>query len=78
MTLYFCYFPKVVALICGLAVLVLMVICLAASSWLDSNGFQQGLWYYCVQQDQEGPLPPGIPETIGCFTSPWRGQYRVN
>ncbi|OQV14769.1 hypothetical protein BV898_11032 [Hypsibius exemplaris] len=65
----------VVALLCGLAVLVLITICLAASSWLDSNGFQQGLWYYCVSSHYEGPLPPGIPETIGCFASPWRVYF---
>ncbi|XP_055339925.1 transmembrane protein 47-like isoform X2 [Paramacrobiotus metropolitanus] len=63
---------KVVAFICGLSVLVLMIICVAASTWLDSEGFHQGLWYYCVQEKYESPLPPGIPETIGCYTSPNR------
>ncbi|GAV07862.1 hypothetical protein RvY_17646-2 [Ramazzottius varieornatus] len=70
-----CFFrglQHVVAFVCGLAVLVLLLIALASSTWLDSEGFQQGLWFYCVRQGFEGPLPPLIPERVGCHTEPYK------
>ena len=70
--LQICFFPKLVAFICGLSVIVLTIICLGTSTWLISDGFQQGLWYYCVYPEHEKPLPPGIPDQIGCFTRPFK------
>ncbi|XP_043223449.1 transmembrane protein 47-like isoform X5 [Amphibalanus amphitrite] len=57
---------KVIAFICGLIVLLLMALALASSDWLISDGWRQGLFAHCTEEDAGRPLPFDLPFEPGC------------
>ena len=57
---------KVTAFICGLIVLLLMSLALASSDWLISDGWRQGLFAHCTEEDAGRPLPFDLPFEPGC------------
>ncbi|XP_026475362.1 transmembrane protein 47-like [Ctenocephalides felis] len=56
---------KVIALICGGIVLVLMVMSLASTDWLMSEGWRQGLFVHCIEAGATTPLPFNVPDDDG-------------
>ncbi|CAG0895827.1 unnamed protein product [Darwinula stevensoni] len=58
---------KVIAFICGAIVVLLMVLALASTDWLLSNGWRQGLFEHCVEDGAPEPLPFGINQKKGCY-----------
>lgn len=38
---------KVLALVCGIIGCILLIVCIAANSWIEATDFQQGLWQVC-------------------------------
>ena len=57
---------QVIAFICGLIVLLLMALALASSDWLISDGWRQGLFAHCTEDDAGRPLPFDLPFEPGC------------
>ncbi|XP_037090069.1 transmembrane protein 47-like isoform X2 [Pollicipes pollicipes] len=57
---------KVIAFICGLIVLLLMALALGSSDWLLSDGWRQGLFSHCTEEDAGRPLPFNLPFEPGC------------
>ncbi|KAG7308876.1 hypothetical protein JYU34_006138, partial [Plutella xylostella] len=60
---------KVIALICGLLVVILMVLGLASADWLMAAGWRQGLFMHCVDVDAPAPLPFDIVAQPGCYAA---------
>lgn len=51
---------KVIALICGMIVIILMCMSLMSTDWLMSAGWRQGLFEHCVAAFAPTPLPFNI------------------
>ncbi|CAG9125602.1 unnamed protein product [Plutella xylostella] len=60
---------QVIALICGLLVVILMVLGLASADWLMAAGWRQGLFMHCVDVDAPAPLPFDIVAQPGCYAA---------
>lgn len=54
-------FLQVIALICGLIVIVLMLMALTSTDWLLSAGWRQGLFSHCIAVNAPTPLPFNVP-----------------
>lgn len=57
----FVKFLQVIALICGLIVIVLMLLTLTSTDWLLSAGWRQGLFSHCIALHAPTPLPFNVP-----------------
>ncbi|KAK2148299.1 hypothetical protein LSH36_503g00001 [Paralvinella palmiformis] len=40
--------PKVIAFVCGLIAIILLIIAIAANSWIEAQDYRQGLWKICT------------------------------
>ncbi|XP_044271046.1 transmembrane protein 47 isoform X2 [Tribolium madens] len=60
---------KVIAFICGLIVIILMIMGLASTDWLMSDGWRQGLFIHCIEENAPQPLPFDMQEPPGCYQS---------
>ncbi|XP_049873511.1 uncharacterized protein LOC126372043 isoform X4 [Pectinophora gossypiella] len=60
---------QVIALICGLLVVILMVLGLASADWLMAAGWRQGLFMHCIDPDAPTPLPFDITAQPGCYAA---------
>lgn len=60
---------KVIAFICGVFVVILMIMSLTSTDWLLSSGFRQGLFFYCVSEGAEDPIPFKLDNVPGCHDS---------
>ncbi|XP_072949135.1 transmembrane protein 47 isoform X3 [Epargyreus clarus] len=60
---------KVIALICGLLVVILMVLGLASADWLMAAGWRQGLFMHCIDPEAPTPLPFDITAQPGCYAA---------
>ncbi|VVC90808.1 unnamed protein product, partial [Leptidea sinapis] len=59
----------VIALICGLLVVILMVLGLASADWLMAAGWRQGLFMHCIDPEAPTPLPFDIIAQPGCYAA---------
>ncbi|CAH2269273.1 jg15049 [Pararge aegeria aegeria] len=59
----------VIALICGLLVVILMVLGLASADWLMAAGWRQGLFMHCIDPEAPTPLPFDITAQPGCYAA---------
>jgi len=59
---------QVIACICAWLGVILILVALVTSHWLDADGFYQGLWSYCVAGRNEyacfATTDRGLPECI--------------
>nr|CAG4652294.1 EOG090X0HIV [Triops cancriformis] len=60
-------FEKVIAFLCGAIVVMLMVMTLTSTDWLLAQGWRQGLFYHCVDDTADRPLPFGLQDEVGCY-----------
>ncbi|XP_059615575.1 transmembrane protein 47 isoform X1 [Phlebotomus argentipes] len=60
---------KVIAFICGLIVIILMIMALASTDWLMAEGWRQGLFVHCIEEDVVPPLPFNLQDPPGCYPS---------
>lgn len=60
---------QVIALICGIIVIILMIMGLASPDWLMAAGWKQGLFMHCIDVDAPRPLPFNMQEREGCYQS---------
>lgn len=60
---------KVIALICGIIVIILMIMALASNDWLMAEGWRQGLFFHCIEEDVVPPLPFNLHDPPGCYYS---------
>ncbi|XP_065369496.1 transmembrane protein 47 isoform X1 [Calliphora vicina] len=60
---------KVIAFICGVIVVVLMIMALASTDWLMAEGWRQGLFVHCIEEDVLPPLPFNLHDPPGCYPS---------
>ncbi|VVC90807.1 unnamed protein product [Leptidea sinapis] len=60
---------QVIALICGLLVVILMVLGLASADWLMAAGWRQGLFMHCIDPEAPTPLPFDIIAQPGCYAA---------
>ncbi|XP_077288952.1 transmembrane protein 47 [Arctopsyche grandis] len=60
---------KVIALICGILVIVLMALGLGSADWLMAAGWRQGLFAHCIEPHAPTPLPFNLIEQPGCYRS---------
>ncbi|XP_075146251.1 transmembrane protein 47 isoform X1 [Haematobia irritans] len=60
---------KVIAFICGVIVILLMIMALASTDWLMAEGWRQGLFVHCIEDDVVPPLPFNIIDPPGCYPS---------
>uniref|UniRef100_A0A2H1WC99 SFRICE_019350 n=1 Tax=Spodoptera frugiperda TaxID=7108 RepID=A0A2H1WC99_SPOFR len=60
---------RVIALICGLLVVILMVLGLASADWLMAAGWRQGLFMHCIDPEAPTPLPFDITAQPGCYAA---------
>lgn len=60
---------QVIALICGILVVVLMALGLGSADWLMAAGWRQGLFAHCIEPDAPTPLPFNLIEQPGCYRS---------
>lgn len=58
-----------IALICGIIVIILMIMGLASPDWLMAAGWKQGLFMHCIDVDAPQPLPFNMQEREGCYQS---------
>ncbi|KAL0268803.1 UNVERIFIED_CONTAM: hypothetical protein PYX00_010616 [Menopon gallinae] len=58
---------KVIAFICGMIVIILMIMALASSDWLMSDGWRQGLFAHCIGEKAPPPLPFNVVDPPGCY-----------
>ena len=58
---------QVIAFLCGALALALLVMCLASTDWLMTQGFRQGLFLHCIEGGAEQPLPFGLKDGVGCY-----------
>lgn len=63
------YIVQVIALICGLLVVILMVLGLASADWLMAAGWRQGLFMHCIDPGAPMPLPFDITAQPGCYAA---------
>lgn len=56
---------QVIAFICGIIVVVLMVLALASTDWLMAEGWRQGLFVHCIEEDVVPPLPFNLQDPPG-------------
>jgi len=66
---------KVIAFLCGALALALLVMCLASTDWLMTQGFRQGLFLHCIEGGAEQPLPFGLKDGVGCYRV--RDEYYI-
>lgn len=70
-------FLQVIALICGLIVIVLMLMTLTSTDWLLSAGWRQGLFSHCIAPNAPTPLPFNVPNNgPDCYPTREVGTYR--
>lgn len=60
---------QVIALICGILVVVLMALGLGSADWLMAAGWRQGLFAHCIEPEAPTPLPFNLIEQPGCYGS---------
>nr|CAG4638831.1 EOG090X0HIV [Cyclestheria hislopi] len=58
---------KVIAFLCGALALALLVMALASTDWLLTQGWRQGLFLYCVDEGAATPLPFESDNKVGCY-----------
>jgi len=72
------YSAQVIALICGLIVIVLMLLTLTSTDWLLSAGWRQGLFSHCIAVNAPTPLPFNVPDNgPDCYPTREVGYIRV-
>ncbi len=60
---------QVIAAICGGLSVVLLIICVASTAWLEADQYRQGLWYECRTENGDGE---------GCKNNPVTGINILN
>lgn len=68
---------QVIAFICGTIVVVLMIMALASTEWLMSDGWRQGLFAHCIGEKAPKPLPFNIDDPPDCYAARDVGTYRL-
>lgn len=68
-------FVQVIAFVCGIAVIILMTLCIASSNWLTADKYRQGLWEFCVDDGAALPLPFDINVEPGCYPGRDVGEW---
>nr|CAG4645920.1 EOG090X0HIV [Lynceus sp. MCZ IZ 141354] len=68
---------KVISFLCGALALALLVMSLASTDWLLAQGWRQGLFFHCVDDIAERPLPFGLQEESGCYRARDEGYIRA-
>ncbi|XP_014666170.1 PREDICTED: uncharacterized protein LOC106808109 [Priapulus caudatus] len=65
---------KVISFLCCCITIILLIVCLASTFWLETDGYRQGIWKRCVSADASVPLPYNTPADVGCshITDPER------
>ncbi|CAG0881851.1 unnamed protein product [Cyprideis torosa] len=63
---------KVIALICGIIVILLLILALASTNWLLAKGWRQGLFMHCIEEGAPWPLPFEVDSPPGCHRA--RGE----
>jgi len=58
---------QVIAFLCGALALALLVMSLASTDWLLTQGWRQGLFLHCVDEAADKPLPFGLEDAVGCY-----------
>lgn len=58
-----------IAFICGVIVIILMIMALASTDWLMAEGWRQGLFVHCIEEDVVPPLPFNLQDPPGCYPS---------
>lgn len=66
---------QVIAFICGVIVVILMIMALASTDWLMADGWRQGLFVHCIEEDSQLPLPFNIQDPPGCYWTRDIGMY---
>jgi len=66
---------KVIAFLCGALALALLVMSLASTDWLLTQGWRQGLFLHCVDGAADKPLPFGLQDAEGCYRV--RDEYYI-
>ena len=46
-----------------------MVMALASTDWLMAEGWRQGLFVHCIEEDVVPPLPFNLQDPPGCYSS---------
>lgn len=46
-----------------------MIMALASTDWLMAEGWRQGLFVHCIEEDVLPPLPFNIIDPPGCYPS---------
>ncbi|XP_065206596.1 transmembrane protein 47-like isoform X1 [Planococcus citri] len=70
---------KVIALVCGLIVIVLMIMTLTSSDWLIAEGWRQGLFSHCIGENAPTPLPFNVQERDPeCYPARDEGYIRTS
>jgi len=54
---------KVTAFVCGLLAIILLMVCIACTAWLETETTRQGLWSKCVRV----PTPADQPDELDCM-----------
>lgn len=49
--------------------MVLMILALASTDWLMAEGWRQGLFVHCIEEDVVHPLPFNLQDPPGCYSS---------
>lgn len=49
--------------------MVLMILALASTDWLMAEGWRQGLFVHCIEDDVVPPLPFNLQDPPGCYSS---------
>lgn len=46
-----------------------MILALASTDWLMAEGWRQGLFVHCIEEDVVPPLPFNLQDPPGCYSS---------
>lgn len=65
-----------IAFICGIIVIILMVMALFSTDWLMAEGWRQGLFLHCIEEDVVPPLPFNLDLQPGCYGSRDVGKFK--
>ncbi|KAH0561548.1 transmembrane protein 47 isoform X2 [Cotesia glomerata] len=60
---------QVIALVCGIIVILLMIMGLASADWLMAVGWRQGLFTHCIADGADTPLPFNVVAEPGCYSA---------
>jgi hypothetical protein len=51
---------QVIALVCGIIAVILLIVAIAANSWIEAVDYRQGLWQICTYNN--------VGDIEGCFS----------